>query len=68
MAALLIAWQHIPSDARSTETTGGRTISEAKEVARLSAAPAEPEVEHRQLRVWHEDGNLLLYRSPWRAR
>ena len=67
MAALVIAWQHIPSDARNTETTGGR-ISEAEEVARLRAAPVEPEAEHRQLQVWHEDSNLLLYRSPWRPR
>ena len=67
MAALVIAWQHIPSDARNTETTGGR-ISEAEEVGRLRAAPVEPEAEHRQLQVWHEDSNLLLYRSPWRPR
>ena len=67
MAALVIAWQLIPSDARNTETTGGR-ISEAEEVARLRAAPVEPEAEHRQLQVWHEDSNLLLYRSPWRPR
>jgi hypothetical protein len=67
MAALVIAWQHLPSDARNTETTGGR-ISEAEEVARLQAALVEPEAEHRQLQVWHEDSNLLLYRSPWRPR
>ena len=65
MAALVITWQHIASDARNTETTGGR-ISEAEEVARLRAALVEPEAEHRQLQVWHEDSNLLLYRSPWR--
>ena len=67
MAAIVIAWQHIPSDARNTETTGGR-ISEAEEVARLPAALVEPEAEHRQLQVWHGDSNLLLYRSPWRPR
>jgi len=67
MAALVIAWQHIPSDARNTETTGGR-ISEAEEVARLRAALVEPEAEHRQLQVWHEDSNLLLYRSHRRPR
>lgn len=67
MATLVIAWQHIPSDARNTETTGGR-ISEAEEVARLPVALVEPEAEHRQLQVWHEDSNLLLYRSPWRPR
>jgi len=64
MAALMIAWQHIPSDDRNTETTGGR-ISEAEEVARLRAALVQPEAEHRQLQVWHEDSNLLHYRSPW---
>ena len=67
MAALVIAWQHIPSDARNTETTGGR-ISEAEEVARLRATLVDPEAEHRQLQAWHEDSNLLLYRSPWRPR
>jgi len=67
MAALVIAWQHIPSDARNTETTNGR-ISEAEEVARLRATLVDPEAEHRQLQVWHEDSNLLLYRSPWRPR
>jgi hypothetical protein len=67
MAALVIAWQLIPSDARNTETTGAR-ISKAEEVARLRATPVEPEAEHRQLQVWHEDGNLLLYRSPWLPR
>ena len=67
MAALVIAWQHIPSDARNTETTGG-WISEAEEVARRRAALVEPEAEHRQLQVWHDDSNLLFYRSPWRPR
>jgi hypothetical protein len=67
MATLVIAWQHIPSDARNTETTGAR-ISKADEIARLRATLVEPEAEHRPLQVWHEDGNLLLYRSPWRPR
>jgi hypothetical protein len=67
MAALAIVWQHIPSDARNTETIGGR-ISEAEEIARLRAALVEPEAEYRQLQVWHEDSNLLFYRSPWRLR
>ena len=65
MGALLIAWQHIPSDAPNTETTGGR-VSETEEAARLPAAPVVPE--HRQLQIWQEDSNLLLYRSPWRPR
>ena len=68
MAVLVIAWQHIPSDARNTETTGARIISKAEEASRLRAALVEPDVEHRQPQVWHEDGNLLLYRSPWRPR
>ena len=67
MAAIVIAWQHIPSDARNTETTGGRT-SEAEEAARPRAMHVEPETEHKQLQVWHQNGNLLLYRSPWRPR
>jgi hypothetical protein len=67
MAALVTAWQHMPSDARNTETTGW-SISEAEEVAGLRPALVEPEAEHRQLQVWHEDSNLLLYRSPWRPR
>jgi hypothetical protein len=67
MTALVIAWQHMPSDARNTETTNER-ISEAEEVARLRATLVDPEAEHRQLQVWHEDSNLLLYRSPWRPR
>jgi hypothetical protein len=67
MAALVIAWLRIASDVRNTETTGGR-ISEAEEVARLRAALAESETKHRQLQVWHEDSNLLLYGSPWRPR
>jgi hypothetical protein len=68
LAALVIAWQHIPSDAWNTETTGRRMISEAEDVARLRAALVESEAEHRQLQLWHEDSNLLLYRSPWRPR
>ncbi len=64
MAVLVIAWQQIPSDAPNTEMTGGR-ISEGEEVAQLRAAPAAAEAAHRQLQVWHEDSNLLLYRSPW---
>lgn len=67
MAAFVIVWQHIPSDARNTETTGER-IAEAEEVAQLRAALVEPAADHRQLEVWHEDSNLLLYRSPWRPR
>jgi hypothetical protein len=67
MAAIVIVWQHIPSDTRNTEATGER-ISEAEEVARLRSALVESEAEHRRLEVWHEDSNLLLYRSPWRLR
>jgi hypothetical protein len=65
MAAVVIAWQHIPSDAPNTETTGG-TISQADEVAGPLAALVAPEAENSQLQVWHEDSDLLLYRSPWR--
>ena len=68
MAVLVIAWQHTPSDARNTEATGGRMISEAKEVTRPRAALVEPEAKQEQLQVWHDDSNLLLYRSPWRPR
>jgi hypothetical protein len=64
MAALMIAWQHLPSDARYTKTTV-ETISEAKEVTRLRAL-VKPEAERRQLQVWYQDSNLLLYHSPWR--
>jgi hypothetical protein len=67
MAALVIASQHMPSDDRNTEMTG-RRIAEAEDVGRLRAAPVEPEAEHRQLQVWYEDSNLLLYRSAWRRR
>ena len=86
VAALVIAWQHIPSDARQIEATGAGT-SEAEEVARLRAALVESEavqrslrtelslarkelrsLEHRHRHVWHEDSNLLLYRSPWGPR
>ena len=67
MAALAIVWPHIPSDARNTETTGER-IAEAEEAADLRAARVEPVAENRQLELWHEDSNLLLYRSPWRPR
>jgi hypothetical protein len=86
VAALVIAWQHIPSDARQIETTGAGT-SEAEEVARLRAALLESEevqrslrtelsfarlelrgLEHRHPHGWHEDRNLLLYRSPWGPR
>ena len=63
MATLVIAWHHIPSDARNTETTAG-SISKEEDVAAL----VEPEAEHRQLQIWHADSNLLLYRSPWGAR
>src|SRR5688572_5733616 len=52
MAALMIAWQHTPSDARNTEATGGRMISEAEEVTRPRAALVEPEAEQEQLQVW----------------
>ena len=68
MAVLVIAWQHTPSDARNTGATGGRMISEAEEVARLPATLMEPEAEHRPLQVWHQNTNLLRYRSPWRPR
>jgi hypothetical protein len=68
MAVLVIAWQHTPSDARNTEATGGRMISEAKEVTRPRAALVEPEAKQEQLQVWHDDSNMLLYRSPWRPR
>ena len=86
VAALVIAWQYIPSDARQIETTGAGP-PEAEEVARLRAALVESEVVQRSLRTelsfarkelrslehrhphgWHEDRNLLLYRSPWRPR
>jgi len=86
MAALVIAWQHIPSDARQIETIGAGS-SEAEEVARLRAALVESEAGQRSLRTelslarkelrslehryphgWHEDSNLLLYRSPWGPR
>lgn len=65
MAAVVIAWQHIPNDVRNTETNGG-SISEADEVAGPRAALVEPEAEHSHLQVWHEDSDLLLYRSPRR--
>jgi uncharacterized membrane protein YccC len=86
VAALVIAWQHMPSDARQIETIGART-SEAEEVAHLRAALVESEAEQRSLRTqlglarkelrslehrhphgWHEDTNLLRYRSPWGPR
>ena len=86
VAALVIAWQHIPSDARQIETIGAGT-SEAEEVAQLRATLVESEEEQRNLRTelslarkelrslehrhphgWHEDTNLLLYRSPWGPR
>lgn len=64
MAALMIAWQHIPTDGRSTDTTG-RRITEANDIARPAATVVEPEAE---LQVWHEDGNMLNYRAPLRPR
>jgi hypothetical protein len=50
VAALVIAWQHIPSDARQIETIGAGT-SEAQEVAQLRAALVESEDEQRSLRT-----------------
>jgi hypothetical protein len=86
VAALVFAWQHVPSDARQIETIGAGT-SEAEEVAQLRATLVQSEEEQRSLRTklslarkelrslehrhphgWHEDTNLLLYRSPWRPR
>ena len=85
-AALVIAWQYIPSDAQQIETTGAGSL-EAEEVARLRAALVESEevqrtlrtelslarkelrsIEHRHPHGWHEDRNVLLYRSPWGPR
>ena len=86
MAGLVIAWQHMPSDARQIETIGAGT-SELEEAVLLRAALVESEavqrslqtelslvqkelrsLEHRHRHVWHEDSNLLLYRSPWGPR
>ena len=50
VAALVIAWQHVPSDARQLETIGARA-SEAQEVAQLRSALAESEDEQRSLRT-----------------
>lgn len=85
IAALVVAWQHMPS-ARQIETIGAGTF-EAEEVAQLRAALVESEavqrslrtelslarkelrsLEHRHPHRWHEDSNLLLYRSPWGPR
>ena len=50
VAALVIAWQHVPSDARQIETVGAGT-SEAEEVFQLRAALVESEEKQRSLRT-----------------
>jgi hypothetical protein len=86
MAAIVIAWQQLPTDSQTTETTGVQN-SHADEVSRLRTALEESEAAQRRLErdldlareelrsrkqispgAWHEDPDLLLYRSPWRAR